>query len=220
MTRCLTANLKPSNASRYLSGYHDDTGVWILPYIARLQMSVTSFENQNQTVRYFSLRFKFIHVLKALCLDIQLRQASIFSVTFSLVGSGLMVKNIVPEDSEIMIACKAGDVSTVWGLLQSRKASVHDMTPDFLPPLRVRNFYPGLLNELKLMTTKLAIASGSLELVTLLLNNGADIKCGYGKLQTYIYQFPISSFIVDFIQKPARVRVPLSPNRNCSIIII
>jgi hypothetical protein len=65
------------------------------------------------------------------------KRESLFSVEVSFIGTGVVLKNVVPEDSMIMVACQSGDTSLVWNLLNDRKASVNDITPDNLSPLSV-----------------------------------------------------------------------------------
>jgi hypothetical protein len=110
---------------------------WILPSIARLEGSVYSFEAGCKHTYSISLRFHALFCLKAFCVDLKLFRTSLFSMSLSAAGSGLKVKNIVPESSQIMTACKRGDTSTVWSLFQAGKASVNDITPENYSPLCV-----------------------------------------------------------------------------------
>ncbi|KAM5363644.1 hypothetical protein ACJZ2D_011928 [Fusarium nematophilum] len=82
--------------------------------------------------------------------------------------------NIVPEDADIMEACKQGNVAGVRRLLEQRRASAFDITPSNYSPL----YY--------------AILSGSVELVRLLLDQHIDLaNCPFGKSNT-------DSFLLDF----------------------
>ncbi|KAI3577524.1 ankyrin repeat-containing domain protein [Fusarium oxysporum f. sp. albedinis] len=85
---------------------------------------------------------------------------------FSILRGGLLVKTVIPDDSEIITACKRGDISTVQRLFMSRRSSPYDVTESNCGPLRF------------------AIESGSLELVKLLCHYGADANTTFGQFET------------------------------------
>jgi hypothetical protein len=110
---------------------------WVLPYIAQLNGSICCSEDSKQRLYNISLRLHALFCLKAFCLEMKVKRESLFSVEVSFIGTGVVLKNVVPEDSMIMVACQSGDTSLVWNLLNDRKASVNDITPDNLSPLSV-----------------------------------------------------------------------------------
>ena len=55
----------------------------------------------------------------------------------------LSTRNFLPENAEIFIACKNGDVLAVLNLLETRAASPQDCTPQFSTPLRVGHLSQG-----------------------------------------------------------------------------
>jgi hypothetical protein len=70
-------------------------------------------------------------------MELLIRRASLFSLALSAIGTGVVLKNLVPEDSPIMVACQIGDKSAVLNLLNEGKASVNNITPDNFSPLSV-----------------------------------------------------------------------------------
>ena len=55
--------------------------------------------------------------------------------------SDLKLRNLVPEDSQIIQACNRGDTGAVWDLFQSGKATVNDVTPSYRSPLFVSQVF-------------------------------------------------------------------------------
>ena len=97
---------------------------------------VSIYGNDYQTTYDCSAR-QTILGLKIFCLDLCVRRFPLAGLGLSIVSSGIKVKNIVPEDSLIINACKAGDVILVRELFRAGKASPNDITPDNSNPLRV-----------------------------------------------------------------------------------
>jgi len=93
------------------------------------------------------------------------------------------VKNVVPEDSEIFKACKAGNVVAVRDIFQTRKASLNDITPRNETLLTVSSL-PQLSVEIYLQFVQAACDSREVELVELLLTLGADPNQTCGRMQT------------------------------------
>ena len=112
---------------------------WGVSGITKLEGLLSSFEDSKHLNYRISLILYALFCLKAVCIDLTLRQNPLFPIGVSFVGARFVVKNVVSQDSEIMSACKKGDVFAVWNLFHSRKASVNDITPENRPPLQVRN---------------------------------------------------------------------------------
>ena len=70
-------------------------------------------------------------------MELSFKRGSLFSLALSPIGTRVVLKNLVPEDSPIMVACQIGDTSAVLNLLNEGKASVNDITPDNFSPLSV-----------------------------------------------------------------------------------
>ena len=101
-----------------------------------IEAVLSIYGNDYQTTYDFSARQSFLG-LRLLCLDLRLRRFPLAGLGLSFGGGGLTMKNVVPEDSVIMTACKRGDVITVRELFRSGLASPNDVTPENSNPLRV-----------------------------------------------------------------------------------
>ncbi|KAK0103712.1 hypothetical protein ONS95_005719 [Cadophora gregata] len=86
--------------------------------------------------------------------------------SFSVLCKPIIPHNIVPDSAEIFEACKSGDALGVKHILDSGEASPRDTTSQGSTPLRF------------------AIESGSMSLVQLLLDYGADPDTPFGQMQT------------------------------------
>lgn len=107
-----------------------------------LQAVMSWYGNDYQSTYDFSGRYKvnpFIAALgvKLICLDFRLRRFPLAGFGLSFVSGGFTIKNVVPEDSTIMAACKKGDVVAVRELFRTGRASPNDVTPENSSPLRV-----------------------------------------------------------------------------------
>jgi hypothetical protein len=158
-------------------------GEWNLPFVAQFSGSIYSAEDDLGYTYSLSLRCYALFCLKAFCLDLRIRRVSLLTLKVFPVGYGLQIKNVVPDSSDIMSACRRGDTSAVWDLLHAGKARLNDITPNNFTPLRVRK-YDRLFVKLFLTREQLAIQSGSTELVSFLINNGADVKGTWGWFQS------------------------------------
>jgi hypothetical protein len=110
---------------------------WIAPPFMKFAGAVSSTEESQSRVYRVSMRLQTLLCLKVFCLELKFLHPSLFSLHISTVGSGIKLKHLVPEDSEIMLACSQGDTSRVWNLLQTRRASVNDVTENNHTPLKV-----------------------------------------------------------------------------------
>jgi hypothetical protein len=111
---------------------------WALPYIARVNGSVCCSEDSTHLRSYgISLRLHALFCLKAFSMDVRLRLVSLFAVEVSAISTGVILKNVIPENSLIMTACQAGNTSVVLNLLNRDEASVNDITPDNFSPISV-----------------------------------------------------------------------------------
>ena len=146
------------------------------------------YGNDYQTTIDFSGRYRFqLLGLRLICFDLSVRRFPIAGLGLSFVYGGFSVKNVVPEDSEIMAACKTGDIVSVKELFRTRLASPNDVTPENSSPLRVGSSAQ-LLNFTvsMLMYVQYAIENGSKELVQVILASGADANAPFGRFMTYV----------------------------------
>lgn len=72
-----------------------------------------------------------------LCAALKTCRFPVLSLGLKPLADGISLKNIIHEDSEIMTACKHGDLKIVRQLSESRQASLNNVTPLNSPPLRV-----------------------------------------------------------------------------------
>jgi len=110
---------------------------WIIPPFLKFSGAVSSTEEQHTSVYQISMRFQALFCLRVFCIELKILHPSLFTVHIPTSGSGIKLKHLIPEDSEIMIACSQGDTSRVWKLLTSRRANVNDITKDNQTPLMV-----------------------------------------------------------------------------------
>ncbi len=104
-----------------------------------IEAVLSMYGNDYQTTYNLSARGRLYRLLglRLICLDLRLRRFPIAGLGLAFISGGLSVKNVVPEDSKIMTACKTGDIVSVKGLFRTRQASPHDVTPQNSSPLRV-----------------------------------------------------------------------------------
>jgi hypothetical protein len=101
-----------------------------------IEAVVSVYGNDYQTTYDFYAR-QSLFGLKVFCLDLCIRRFPLAGLGISIVSSGIKVKNIIPEDSLIIEACKKGDVISVRELFRTGQASPDDVTPENSNPLRV-----------------------------------------------------------------------------------
>jgi len=103
-----------------------------------IEAVLSMYGNDYQTTYNFSGRYRLqLLGLRLISLDLRLRRFPIAGLGISFVSGGFSVKNIVPEDSKIMAACKTGDIVSVKELFHTRQASPNDVTPGNSSPLQV-----------------------------------------------------------------------------------
>lgn len=162
-------------------------------YFLGIEAVLSMYGNDYQTTYNFSWRCRLHRLLglKLVSLDLRLRRFPIAGLGLSFIAGGLSVKNIVPEDSTIMTACKKGDVLSVRELFRTGQASPNDVTPQNSSPLRY------------------AIENGSQELVQTILASGADVNAPFGQFMTSPLEWAFASRKIDiarlFITRGARV---------------
>ncbi|KAF2736145.1 ankyrin [Polyplosphaeria fusca] len=93
-----------------------------------------------------------------LILFISIRKSNGILPNLSIPGGGLNFSNLIPNDSEIVVACERGDTLAVRELFRQKKAAPNDVTVDG----QVLLWY--------------AVSSRSAELVRFLINAGAPVR--------------------------------------------
>jgi hypothetical protein len=111
------------------------------PSVTCLKGSITSFQKTGYYEYYVTIILGPLLWSKLVRLDLRLSSAMRLATTTTspsfAFGFGMQIKNLVPDDSDIMVACERGDISTVWDLFQGGKASINDITLDNRTPLLV-----------------------------------------------------------------------------------
>jgi hypothetical protein len=111
---------------------------WNLPFVAQFSWSIYPVEDDLEYTYGLSLRCYALFCLKAFCLDLRIRRISLLTLKVFPMGYGLQIKNVVPDNSDIMSAYRRGDTSAVWDLLHAGKARLNYITLNNFTPLRVR----------------------------------------------------------------------------------
>lgn len=134
--QAMAAKMEPSHQARFLWVKKWTSADWIPSTTTVCEGSIHSIE-EDQTLMYgISIRLHALFCLKTFSIDMKICRTPMF-VNFLAPSTKFRVKNLVPESSEIMDACKRGDTSTVWSLFQAGKASVNDVTLEDRSPLCV-----------------------------------------------------------------------------------
>lgn len=155
-----------------------------LNYLTGIRAGFSCYGNDYQTTFDISATYRLFGY-KMVVTHLRVRR-------FPLAGSGLnyvlgetRVKNVVSENSKIMIACKMGDLDMVRRLFVGREASPFDVTPQNSTPLRVgSNVLCIFLISSSANTQQYAIESGNKDLVDLLLTSGAGADAPFGEYIT------------------------------------
>jgi hypothetical protein len=107
------------------------------PFFSGLRGGLSTLWNDEASTYSLSFRTKLPLINRAFAADVALRQVSSNWLNFSLLSGSLGWKNVVPEDADIMTACKRGDVREVQNLFLNKLASPNDMTITNSTPLLV-----------------------------------------------------------------------------------
>ncbi|VTT63607.1 unnamed protein product [Fusarium fujikuroi] len=93
-----------------------------------LQLILTMYGNSLHTTFLFSGKLSLWKSPqeKVVLFNIGLRIFPLAHMGFSILRGGLSVKTVIPDDSEIITACKRGDIYTVQRLFISRRSSPYD----------------------------------------------------------------------------------------------
>lgn len=106
-----------------------------------IDVVVASAYNSNMSACriFFKVPLPGFFARQTLWLDLSL--ASFHSWSFAIERAICGVSNIIPSDSEVVEACRRGDLSCVQKLFNSKRAGPNDYTPDGRPILRVSTQY-------------------------------------------------------------------------------
>ncbi|KAH8587423.1 ankyrin repeat-containing domain protein [Bisporella sp. PMI_857] len=141
-----------------------------------LQAVMSRYGNDYQTTYNFSGSL-YLQLLgmRLISWDIRIRRFPLAGIGLSFVSGGISVKNVVPEDSQIMTACKNGDTPLVKELFRTGRASPNDVTPENSTPLRY------------------AIENGTRELVEVIIYSGTDVNSPFGQYMTSPLEWAFAS---------------------------
>ena len=95
-------------------------------------IELISSANGYQSAHAFKARLPFLLSFGKMdfVVSLSFRRALGYWPNFSLLGGGLHFVNVIPTDSQIVQACKRGDIVAVRKLFNELKASPNDMTTD------------------------------------------------------------------------------------------
>lgn len=130
-------NRNPQAWNKLLGSWRSFDHPWLV--WLGLQVIFTCYGNSLHTSYFFSGKIGLWELfgLRAICFNLGLRTFPLGSLGFSILGATLSLRNVVPETSEIMIACQNGDVRAVRDLFLSRRATPYDVTPENSGVMRV-----------------------------------------------------------------------------------
>ncbi|MCJ1425172.1 hypothetical protein MMC29_003060 [Sticta canariensis] len=128
-------------------------------------MSSSSSNNETSNALSVTVSFPWLLGCRAITVQFLVKWLKSSRSSMQLSRGILSVRNVVSDESRIMVACEQGGVPVVQQLLQTKRASPHDITATGRTPLLY------------------AIKSGNIELVKLLLDNDAEVNQLYGDYQ-------------------------------------
>jgi hypothetical protein len=135
----------------------------LLPAVGGLQTSMRVTDTKYDRQYVSSLHLQVLSKM-VISIDLMIRWRSWGSL--SLTGSSLTWRNLVQRDSEFMIASARGDIVTMQRLMTGRRANPFDVCAG------------------NITTLTLAIESGVVDAVKLLLDCGMDANDVFGMKQT------------------------------------
>lgn len=106
-------------------------------------ISSSSCNNEKSNAISLTLSFPWLLGSRALTAQFLLKSSLKCSLFTSQLSRGLLsIRNVVPDESKIMMACERGDVPVVQQLLETKTASPHDITRIGRTPLLVSFWTP------------------------------------------------------------------------------
>ncbi|KAL1593761.1 hypothetical protein SLS60_010493 [Paraconiothyrium brasiliense] len=146
---------------------------WSKVFGSEVELTTSNNEYQRAYDIYAKLPLPAFTGRKAFLVTLSMRRAWGFWPNVSLLGGGLNFVNIIPMESEIVAACRRGDIVAVRTLFSARKAAPNDMTSESGTLIYVRHSI-----VLKTLTDKQqhATESGSTKLVQFLIDAGAPLQ--------------------------------------------
>lgn len=101
-------------------------------HLLSIHFRLSTAENNFQTAYELHARVPIISYRgrMAFITNFSIRRLSTFLPNITLLGGGLNFVNIVPMDSEIVLACQSGDLLAVRDLFLRKEAAPNDMTID------------------------------------------------------------------------------------------
>ncbi|KAF2019501.1 ankyrin [Aaosphaeria arxii CBS 175.79] len=152
-----SSDIESTIAFRYLNAF-ELPKIW--KSVLGSEMTLITSQNDFQQCYEFYTRMPFVSFTgrMSFILSLSLRRTRTFWPNFSILAGHLNFANVVPVQSEIVNACKKGDLIAVRDLFRQKKAAPTDVSEDDR----------GLL--------WFATQSGSVELVRFLVHAGAPVR--------------------------------------------
>lgn len=104
-----------------------------------LRAAISAYGNKFETNYWFILRtcLPCFATKRAIFVEVKLRSYALQPLGLSLPFASLSIRNIVPETSPLLEACKEGNLGKVMSLFDRHKGSPSDVTPKNVTPLKV-----------------------------------------------------------------------------------
>lgn len=130
------------------SGKNNDLSWWswarytdLQAHNSWLRATISAYGNRFQTNYWIFIRTSLpgLATQRAMFFELKLRSYALLLLSLSLPFASLSIRNIVPETSPLLIACKEGNVGKVISLFDRHKGSPNDITLSNTTPLQVHS---------------------------------------------------------------------------------
>lgn len=113
--------------------------IWSKIFGSELEVTTSNNEYQRAYEIYARLPLPSFTGRMAFLVTLSMRRAWGFWPNVSVLSGGINFVNVIPVDSEIIAACRRGDIMTVQRLFSEKKAAPNDMTTARGTLIYVRN---------------------------------------------------------------------------------
>jgi hypothetical protein len=116
------------------------TGISLWHWLLQLVGCYTSmllYLSDDKMITSRWLLYNFPLISKALHIQFTNRSFEAMPMGWALLGGQIVVKNTVPKDSDLMVACYKGNLEEVRQHLTRRNGGIHDVTRNGDTPLAV-----------------------------------------------------------------------------------
>jgi hypothetical protein len=118
------------------------TGISLWHWLLQLVGCYTSmllYLSDDKIITSRWLLYNFPLISKAFHIKFTNRSFEAMPMGWTLLGGHIAIKNTVPKDSDLMVACYKGNLEEVRQHLTRRNGGIHDVTRDGDTPLAVRS---------------------------------------------------------------------------------